>query len=532
MTTPAATRAKESGRNDLVARTEAGYAPPSTSREGPHHAIRRRPQEGRRHSDERRKDPPAGGAAVRDLADDRDRGLLCDLDRGREAQDRRGRQADRPQGRPHLQGDAALLADRRARLRAFARRHDDRRRRQGGACELLPAARRDRARLRARQTAGGPGRRPARRAARHRICGSGDRDRRRAPAGPAQDFRHGGGQRRGRRHRDRRGGGRGGRRARPSRPGRGLARQQARPARRRARARPSGAGGLVHPGGVRRQGRHAACRFRAARRHRGAIRLNGAGPMEHPRNAFKHAIAKGELQVGLWCSLCSPITAEIVSHSGFDWLLLDTEHSPNEVPDVLAQLQAVQAGTASAIVRPAWNVTVLIKRFLDIGAQSLLIPFVQNPDEARRAVEATRYPPGGVRGITGSGRASRYGRVKDYLKNASREICLLVQVETRSALENIEAIASVDCIDGVFIGPNDLAASFGHIGNWGHPEVQAALEDAARRLQKIGKPAGILTPNEEEAKRFIQWGYTFVAVGADLGSLARGADALAKRFKG
>jgi 4-hydroxy-2-oxoheptanedioate aldolase len=254
--------------------------------------------------------------------------------------------------------------------------------------------------------------------------------------------------------------------------------------------------------------------------------------MDMPQNAFKHAIAKGELQIGLWCSLCSPITAEIVSHSGFDWLLLDTEHSPNEVPDLLAQLQAVQAGTASAIVRPAWNDIVLIKRFLDIGAQTLLIPFVQTPDEARRAVEATRYPPGGIRGITGSGRASRYGRVKDYLKNASQEICLLVQVETRSALDQIEAIASVDGIDGVFIGPNDLAASFGQIGNWGHPEVQAALKDAVERLKNIGKPAGILTPNEEEAKRFIDWGYTFVAVGADLGLLARGADALAKRFNG
>ena len=253
--------------------------------------------------------------------------------------------------------------------------------------------------------------------------------------------------------------------------------------------------------------------------------------MDLPRNEFKHAIAAGKLQIGLWCSLCSNVAAEIISHSGYDWLLLDTEHSPNEVPDVLAQLQAVQAGTASAIVRPAWNDIVLIKRFLDIGAQTLLVPFVQTPDEARRAVEATRYPPGGIRGITGSGRASRYGRVKDYLKNASREICLLVQVETRSALDQIEAIASVDGIDGVFIGPNDLSASFGHLGNWGHPEVQAALEDAVRRLKKIGKPAGILTPNEEEAKRFIAWGYTFVAVGADLGLLARGADALAKRFK-
>jgi 4-hydroxy-2-oxoheptanedioate aldolase len=254
--------------------------------------------------------------------------------------------------------------------------------------------------------------------------------------------------------------------------------------------------------------------------------------MDMPRNAFKHAIAKGELQIGLWCSLCSPITAEIVSHSGFDWLLLDTEHSPNEVPDVLAQLQAVQAGTAAAIVRPAWNDIVLIKRFLDIGAQTLLIPFVQTPEEARRAVEATRYPPGGIRGITGSGRASRYGRVKDYLKNASQEICLLVQVETKSALDRIEDIAAVEGIDGVFIGPNDLSASFGHIGNWAHADVQDALQDAVRRLKKIGKPAGILTPNEDEAKRFIAWGYTFVAVGADLGLLARGADGLAKRFTG
>ena len=253
--------------------------------------------------------------------------------------------------------------------------------------------------------------------------------------------------------------------------------------------------------------------------------------MDHPRNAFKHAIAKGETQIGLWCSLCSPITAEIVSHSGFDWLLLDTEHSPNEVPDVLAQLQAVQAGTASAIVRPAWNDIVLIKRFLDIGAQTLLIPFVQTPDEARRAVEATRYPPGGIRGITGSGRASRYGRVKDYLRNASQEICLLVQVETRSALDQLEAIASLEGVDGVFIGPSDLSASLGHIGNPAHPEPQKAMQDAVTRLKKIGKPAGILTGNEDEIRRYISWGYTFVAVGSDVGLLGRGADLLAKKFK-
>jgi 4-hydroxy-2-oxoheptanedioate aldolase len=253
--------------------------------------------------------------------------------------------------------------------------------------------------------------------------------------------------------------------------------------------------------------------------------------MDMPRNHFKHAIARGQLQIGLWCSLGSAIAVEVTSHSGYDWLLLDTEHSPNEVPTILAQLQAAQAGTASCIVRPAWNDMVLIKRYLDIGAQTLLLPFVQNPEEARRAVEWTRYPPGGVRGISGSARASRYGRVKDYLKNASDEICVLVQVETREALKQIEAIASVEGVDGVFIGPNDLSASFGHIGNWGHPEVQAALEDAVKRLKKVGKAAGILTPNEDEAKKFISWGYTFVAVGADLGLLAKNADALAKRFK-
>jgi 4-hydroxy-2-oxoheptanedioate aldolase len=253
--------------------------------------------------------------------------------------------------------------------------------------------------------------------------------------------------------------------------------------------------------------------------------------MDMPRNTFKHAIAKGQLQIGLWCSLCSTVAAEIVSHSGYDWLLLDTEHSPNDVPDILGQLQAAQSGTASCIVRPAWNDMVLIKRYLDIGAQTLLLPFVQTPEEARRAVQWTRYPPKGVRGITGSGRASRYGRVKDYLKNASSEICVLVQVETREALGEIEAIAAVEGIDGVFIGPNDLSASFGHIGNWGHAEVQDAIREAAVKLKKVGKAAGILTPNEEEAKKFIQWGYTFVAVGSDLGLLSKNADALAKRFK-
>jgi 4-hydroxy-2-oxoheptanedioate aldolase len=255
-------------------------------------------------------------------------------------------------------------------------------------------------------------------------------------------------------------------------------------------------------------------------------------PMDLPRNAFKHAIAQGQLQIGLWSSLCSSIAVEVIAASGFDWILLDTEHAPNEVPGLVSQLQACARGTATPIVRPAWNDTVLVKRLLDIGAQSLLVPYVQNPEEAQRAVLAVRYPPAGVRGVATASRASNYGRITDYLKKANDEICLLVQVETRPALQQLEAVAKVEGVDGVFIGPSDLAASLGHIGNPQHPEVQKALEDAARRLKAIGKPAGILTPNEEEARRYIDWGYTFVAVGADLGLLTRGADTLAKKFKG
>lgn len=253
---------------------------------------------------------------------------------------------------------------------------------------------------------------------------------------------------------------------------------------------------------------------------------------EFQKNAFKHALAEGKLQIGLWSSLCSNIAAEIVSDSGFDWILLDTEHSPNEIPDLLQQLQAVQRGTATPIVRPAWNDAVLAKRCLDIGAQSLLFPYVQNADEARSAVIATRYPPQGIRGVSAGSRASRYGRVPGYLSKANDEICVLVQVETREALKELEAIAKVDGVDGVFIGPSDLAASLGHIGNPAHPEVQAAIKDAVTRLKAAGKPAGILTGNEDEARRYIEWGYLFVAVGVDVGLLAKNADALAKKFKG
>jgi len=253
--------------------------------------------------------------------------------------------------------------------------------------------------------------------------------------------------------------------------------------------------------------------------------------MELPENRFKRAIAEGRLQLGLWSSLCSNIAADVIGDSGFDWVLLDTEHAPNELPILLSQLQALARSSTVPIVRPAWNDPVRFKGILDLGAQSLLVPFVETPDEARQAVAATRYPPTGLRGVTASGRAGRYGRIKDYLRTADREICVLVQVETRTALNQLDAIANVEGVDGVFIGPADLAASLGHIGNPGHDEVQSAIRNALERVKEAGKPAGVLTANEEEARRYIEWGFTFVAVGVDLVLLARAADSLATRYK-
>lgn len=253
--------------------------------------------------------------------------------------------------------------------------------------------------------------------------------------------------------------------------------------------------------------------------------------IEMPRNEFKRALAEHRPQIGLWSSLCSNIGAEVIAGCGFDWIVVDTEHSPNEVPNVLAQLQAMAVGTAMPVVRPAWNDPVIIKRILDVGAVSLLIPFVQNAEEARRAVAATRYPPAGIRGVATTARASRFARIKDYLRRANDEMCVLVQVETRSALDHLEEIAAVPGVDGVFIGPSDLAAAFGQLGNPGHPDVQAAILNAVKRLKAKGKAAGILTSNEADAKRYLAEGYTFVAVGSDVGLLARGGEALLQKFK-
>jgi len=252
--------------------------------------------------------------------------------------------------------------------------------------------------------------------------------------------------------------------------------------------------------------------------------------MELPVNHFKRKLRAGQSQIGLWCGLPGSYAAEIVAPSGFDWVLFDTEHSPSDVLTVLPQLQAVAPYDVSPVVRPAFNDAVLIKRFLDIGVQTLLIPYVQNEEEAKAAVAATRYPPHGIRGVSALTRATRFGRVPNYARNAEQEICLLRQIETREALGQLEAIAAVEGVDGIFIGPADLAASFGHPGQPGHPEVVAAIENAIGRLKILGKPAGILTPDETFAARCISLGTLFTAVGVDVALLARGSEALAARF--
>ncbi len=253
--------------------------------------------------------------------------------------------------------------------------------------------------------------------------------------------------------------------------------------------------------------------------------------MDLPVNTFRQGLLAGRQQLGLWVSLANPYAAEIVAGSGFDWLLIDTEHSPNEVDNTLLQLQAVAPYPVAPIVRPAWNDKVLIKRHLDIGAQTLLVPYVETREEAAAAVAAMRFPVRGVRGVAGVTRATRFGRVADYAKRASEQLCLLVQIETRRGLDNLEAIAREDGVDGVFIGPADLAAGLGRVGEIQHAQVQAAIQDAVKRIRACGKAAGILATDDASARRYMEWGTTFTAVGVDVMLLARETEKLAARLR-
>ena len=253
-------------------------------------------------------------------------------------------------------------------------------------------------------------------------------------------------------------------------------------------------------------------------------------PSLHP-NSFKKALLNSQPQIGLWSALCSNIAAEIISQAGFDWIVLDGEHAPNEVPGILLQLQAMANGTAEPVVRCPWNDPVIIKRVLDIGGRSLLIPFVQDVQQARQAVAATRYPPLGIRGVSVAPRANLYGRVPNYHANAHEDICVIVQVETQAALGQIGEIANVDGVDGIFIGPSDLAADLGHLGDSRHPTVQNAIADSCSGIRATGKAAGILTSDPKDALRYLEMGFTFVAVGSDVGILVQGTTTLSQLCK-
>jgi 4-hydroxy-2-oxoheptanedioate aldolase len=254
--------------------------------------------------------------------------------------------------------------------------------------------------------------------------------------------------------------------------------------------------------------------------------------MSTPVNGFRQALAARRVQIGLWLGLADPYCAEICAGAGFDWLALDAEHGPNTVRTLLAQLQAVAAYPVHTMVRAASGDPVHLKQLLDIGTQTLAIPMIETAEQARAVVHATRYPPDGIRGVgTALARASRWNRHTDYLRRADAEVCRIVQVESAAALANLEAIARVEGVDGVFLGPADLAASLGHRGEPGHPVVRAALERAIAAIAAAGKAAGILTGDEALARGYLAAGCSFVAVGVDTTLLARATSELAARFK-
>ncbi|MEO1240166.1 MAG: HpcH/HpaI aldolase/citrate lyase family protein [Pseudomonadota bacterium] len=243
--------------------------------------------------------------------------------------------------------------------------------------------------------------------------------------------------------------------------------------------------------------------------------------MDLPKNLFKARLRAGHHQLGIWNTLGGNTVPELLAGAGYDWVLVDCEHSAIEVVEVLPALQAI-AGTpeVAAVVRPASNDPVIFKRLLDMGAQTLLVPYIESADEARAAVAATRYGPRGIRGMAGMTRATRYGRVADYFTHAETEICLILQIESKAGLDAIEDIASVEGVDGVFIGPADLSASLGYPGDTSHPDVVAAIDDAFARMAKLGTPIGIMALDPDDATKRIADGSAITAVAVDMVLLA------------
>lgn len=248
-------------------------------------------------------------------------------------------------------------------------------------------------------------------------------------------------------------------------------------------------------------------------------------------NQFKRELAAGRRLIGCWCSLASPITTEVLGLAGFDWLLLDGEHAPNDLHSLIAQSMALKDSPSAPVVRPSWNDTVEIKRLLDSGFHNFVIPFIETAEQAKAAVAATRYPPQGVRGVSVSQRNNRYGTVPGYFQTVNEQICVMLQIESRAGVAALPQIAAVDGVDGIFVGPSDLAAAYGHLGNPAHPEVQEAIAAVFEMAKAAGKPSGILAPVEADARRYLEWGASFVAVGTDLGLFRQATQSLAERFR-
>ncbi|MCZ4060340.1 2-dehydro-3-deoxyglucarate aldolase [Pantoea sp. LMR881] len=248
-------------------------------------------------------------------------------------------------------------------------------------------------------------------------------------------------------------------------------------------------------------------------------------------NGFRRRLLAGETLIGSWCALANPLTTEVLGLAGFDWLVLDGEHAPNDITTFIPQLMALKGSHSAPVVRPPCNEPIIIKRLLDIGFYNFLVPFVETEEEARQAVASTRYPPAGIRGVSVSHRSNMYGTLADYNATINDNITVLVQIETQQAVDNIDAIAAVEGVDGIFVGPGDLSAALSYLGQPAHPEVLKVIKYLFERAKAAGKPSGILAPVEADARRYLEWGASFVAVGSDLGVFRNATQALCDKFK-
>lgn len=249
--------------------------------------------------------------------------------------------------------------------------------------------------------------------------------------------------------------------------------------------------------------------------------------VELPTNRFKQSLAEPATSYGLFVNLADPVAAEITANAGFDWITIDTEHAPNDMRTVLVQLQAVSSADCGVIVRVWDHSRSLIKRVLDLGAQTVLVPMVDNAEQARELVVSMRYPTAGKRGAAGA-RASGWGRIDGYFEGANEQVCLIVQIETAEGLANLEEICAVDGVDGVFIGPTDLAAAIGHLGKPGHPEVRKTVVEAIERISAAGKPAGVFASTADAVDTYRDAGAKFIALGTDTYLLANATSTLAR----